>query len=253
MLAAIGRDQVTVFARRDEAAAELREWAAEHAPSVRLTCVGSAREAVLEAAVVVTALPIGASRAAARSRLDPGRRAAAAARLRHLGRGRPGRAGRALCRRRRAAAAIPRRRCLRRLPRPGRLLRNGHPAAAAERTGGVPEPGQRRRRPRGRRLRAALGLGRRVGHRAEPVGRQPQLCPAARRPPRTRSRSRPPTTGLARPGRRTRAGSASRASPGSRRPGRRPAPPPRPRSVGWPACARPRAPATGRGRRTRTP
>jgi hypothetical protein len=50
---------VTVFARRDEAAAELREWAAEHASSVRLTCVGSAREAVLEAAVVVTALPIG--------------------------------------------------------------------------------------------------------------------------------------------------------------------------------------------------
>ncbi|HWH64604.1 MAG TPA: hypothetical protein VNS99_00825 [Gaiellales bacterium] len=59
MLAAIGRDRVTVFARRADAAAELREWAAEHAPGVRLTLVGSAREAVLEAAVVVTALPIG--------------------------------------------------------------------------------------------------------------------------------------------------------------------------------------------------
>jgi ornithine cyclodeaminase/alanine dehydrogenase len=59
MLAAIGRDRVTVFARRDDAAAELREWAAEHTPGVRLTLVGSAREAVLEAAVVVTALPIG--------------------------------------------------------------------------------------------------------------------------------------------------------------------------------------------------
>jgi ornithine cyclodeaminase/alanine dehydrogenase-like protein (mu-crystallin family) len=57
MLAALGRDQVTVFARRDERrrAAGVAAEHAERAADVG----GSAREAVLEAAVVVTALPIG--------------------------------------------------------------------------------------------------------------------------------------------------------------------------------------------------
>jgi ornithine cyclodeaminase/alanine dehydrogenase-like protein (mu-crystallin family) len=59
VLAALGRAQVDVYARRAEAGEELQAWAAQHVPDTRVRVVGSAREAVEGAGVVVTALPIG--------------------------------------------------------------------------------------------------------------------------------------------------------------------------------------------------
>jgi ornithine cyclodeaminase/alanine dehydrogenase len=61
VLAALGRTDVVVFARRPEAGEELRVWAARHAGGTSVRVVGSAREAVEGAGVVVTALPIGLS------------------------------------------------------------------------------------------------------------------------------------------------------------------------------------------------
>ncbi|HEY3534227.1 MAG TPA: NAD(P)-binding domain-containing protein [Pedococcus sp.] len=61
VLAALGRTEVTVFARRAQAGQELREWAEAFAPGTEVRVVGSAKEAVERAGVVVTALPIGLS------------------------------------------------------------------------------------------------------------------------------------------------------------------------------------------------
>jgi ornithine cyclodeaminase/alanine dehydrogenase-like protein (mu-crystallin family) len=61
VLAALGRVEVVVHARRDEAGHELQAWAAHHVPDTRVKVVGSAREAVEGAGMVVTALPIGLS------------------------------------------------------------------------------------------------------------------------------------------------------------------------------------------------
>ena len=59
VLAALGRTEAVVFARRAEAGHELQAWAARHSPETSVRVVGSAREAVEGAGVVVTALPIG--------------------------------------------------------------------------------------------------------------------------------------------------------------------------------------------------
>jgi ornithine cyclodeaminase/alanine dehydrogenase-like protein (mu-crystallin family) len=63
VLDALGRDEVVVFARRPDAGALLSAWAVEHTPDVRVTCVGSAAEAIDGAAVVITAVPIGVDNA----------------------------------------------------------------------------------------------------------------------------------------------------------------------------------------------
>jgi ornithine cyclodeaminase/alanine dehydrogenase len=59
VVAALGRTEVVVFARRAEAGHELQAWAARHVPHTRVRVVGSAREAVGGAGIVITALPIG--------------------------------------------------------------------------------------------------------------------------------------------------------------------------------------------------
>jgi ornithine cyclodeaminase/alanine dehydrogenase len=59
VVAALGRTEVVVFARRAEAGHELQAWAARHVPHTRVQVVGSAREAVGGAGIVITALPIG--------------------------------------------------------------------------------------------------------------------------------------------------------------------------------------------------
>ena len=63
VLEALGREEVVLFARRSQAGEVLTEWAAEHTPDVRLTCVGTAAEAIDGAAVVITAVPIGVDNA----------------------------------------------------------------------------------------------------------------------------------------------------------------------------------------------
>ena len=68
VLEALGREDVTVVTRRPESAQAIEAWAAEHAPGIALTCVRALRDAVEGAAVVVTAIPIGADG----GRLDPG-------------------------------------------------------------------------------------------------------------------------------------------------------------------------------------
>jgi ornithine cyclodeaminase/alanine dehydrogenase-like protein (mu-crystallin family) len=55
----LGHLDVSVYARRAASGAALAEWAAEHAPRLRLTIVGSTAEAVRGAGVIVTGLPIG--------------------------------------------------------------------------------------------------------------------------------------------------------------------------------------------------
>jgi ornithine cyclodeaminase/alanine dehydrogenase len=59
VVAALGRTEVVVFARRAEAGHELQAWAARHVSHTRVRVVGSAREAVGGAGIVITALPIG--------------------------------------------------------------------------------------------------------------------------------------------------------------------------------------------------
>lgn len=61
VLAALGHLDVTVYARRPEARAELLGWAAANLPRVALRVTGDVREAVQGRAVVVTALSIGLS------------------------------------------------------------------------------------------------------------------------------------------------------------------------------------------------
>ena len=68
VLAGLGRDEVVVFARRREAGVALTQWASRTVPDTVVEVVGSAREAVEGAGVVVTALPIGLSD----TELDPG-------------------------------------------------------------------------------------------------------------------------------------------------------------------------------------
>lgn len=61
VLAALGRGEVTVFARRPGAGDQLRAWAAAEVPGTEVRVVDSAQRAVEGAGVVVTALPIGLS------------------------------------------------------------------------------------------------------------------------------------------------------------------------------------------------
>ena len=61
VLDALGGTEVVVFARRAEAGDDLLDWAKRHTPNTSVRVVGSAHEAVDEAGVVVTALPIGLS------------------------------------------------------------------------------------------------------------------------------------------------------------------------------------------------
>jgi ornithine cyclodeaminase/alanine dehydrogenase-like protein (mu-crystallin family) len=68
VLEALGHEDVSAVTRRPESAEALEQWAAEHTPGISLTCVATAREAVEGAAIVVTAVPIGAGGA----RVDPG-------------------------------------------------------------------------------------------------------------------------------------------------------------------------------------
>lgn len=67
VLEALGHLDVTVYARRADARAELMAWAEEHVPRVRLRVTDDAREAVLGRPVVVTGLSIGLTGA----ELDP--------------------------------------------------------------------------------------------------------------------------------------------------------------------------------------
>lgn len=59
VFAALGRLDVVVYARREQARAELLAWAEEHVPSVELTVVDTPGAAVRGAGVVVTGLSIG--------------------------------------------------------------------------------------------------------------------------------------------------------------------------------------------------
>ena len=68
VLEALGHLDVTVYARRPEARAELLGWAADHVPKVALRVTGDVREAVQGRPVVITALSIGLSGA----ELEPG-------------------------------------------------------------------------------------------------------------------------------------------------------------------------------------
>ena len=63
----LGHLDVTVFARRAAAGDAVVSWAAEHAPRLRITVVGSTAEAVSGAGVIITGVPIGAEGAL----LDP--------------------------------------------------------------------------------------------------------------------------------------------------------------------------------------
>jgi ornithine cyclodeaminase/alanine dehydrogenase-like protein (mu-crystallin family) len=65
---ALGHLDVSVYARRESAGAELLGWAASATPEVRLTIVGSAEEAIRSAGVIITGVPIGAAGAL----VDPG-------------------------------------------------------------------------------------------------------------------------------------------------------------------------------------
>jgi ornithine cyclodeaminase/alanine dehydrogenase-like protein (mu-crystallin family) len=67
MLEATGHASVRVQARRPASADALRGWAAQHVPSLDLTCVERQEDAVEGAGIVITAVPIGAGGA----RLDP--------------------------------------------------------------------------------------------------------------------------------------------------------------------------------------
>jgi ornithine cyclodeaminase/alanine dehydrogenase-like protein (mu-crystallin family) len=60
MLEHLDHTRVTVFARREQSAQAIQAWAAEHVPTIELTCARSARAAVDGASIVITALPIGA-------------------------------------------------------------------------------------------------------------------------------------------------------------------------------------------------
>jgi ornithine cyclodeaminase/alanine dehydrogenase-like protein (mu-crystallin family) len=55
----LGHLDVKVFARRAASGAAVVEWAAEHTPQLRVTIVGSTAEAVTDAGVIVTGIPIG--------------------------------------------------------------------------------------------------------------------------------------------------------------------------------------------------
>lgn len=63
----LGHRDVTVFARRREAGDAVVAWAAEHTPSLQVTVVGTAAEAVTGAGIVITGIPIGVTDAL----LDP--------------------------------------------------------------------------------------------------------------------------------------------------------------------------------------
>ncbi len=64
----LGHLDVTVFARRAAAGDAVVAWAAEHAPRLRVTIVGSTAEAVRGAGVIITGVPIGVEGRPARSR-----------------------------------------------------------------------------------------------------------------------------------------------------------------------------------------
>lgn len=59
VLAALGLSEVMVYARREQARADIAAWAAEHTPGLALRTVARPEDAVRGAAVVITALSIG--------------------------------------------------------------------------------------------------------------------------------------------------------------------------------------------------
>lgn len=63
----LGHRDVTVFARRRASGDAVLAWAADHAPGLRITIVGSTAEAVTGAGVIITGVPIGVEGA----QLDP--------------------------------------------------------------------------------------------------------------------------------------------------------------------------------------